>query len=81
MRTGVFLFDIVNSMTYLHLIILIVGLAALPLGYIMLNFIADVWEAVFKRPFWIRRYFVPFLAVSGILHIMQFAIIPLIQSL
>jgi hypothetical protein len=40
-----------------------------------LNFIADFWESVFKKPFWIRRYFVPFLLVGAAINTVQYAVI------
>lgn len=42
-----------------------------PVSYFVLNGIANIWEAVFKRPFTIRRFIVPFLILGFIVQLLN----------
>lgn len=65
------------------LIILIAGLAALPVFYLLLNLLADAWERtvgeMLHRKFWPRRYFKPFLVIAGVIHVVMWGVIPLLR--
>jgi hypothetical protein len=69
-----------------NILILIIGLATLPILYVIANWVADMWEKTVGKvmggkKFWIRRYIIPFLILSGIVHIFLFGVLPIIYAL
>lgn len=55
-----------------QLLLLMASLAFAPIVYFLFNAMADIWERVFKKPFWIRRFIVPFIIVYVIASVVQF---------
>lgn len=56
------------------LVLLLASFAFAPIAYLIMNAVADVWEKAMHKPFWIRRYFKPFIAICLVLSVVQYVL-------